>query len=211
MATSGVLLFARGEASCNLLSEQFRQRAVSKTYIAEVFGSISSEEFEIAVPLRADYINRPRQVVDEKEGKPSHTVGKVLCRRSKEGHASTVVALTPLTGRTHQLRLHMAHMGHAILGDDLYASPLGLEAGRGRLHLHAHKLSFRHPFQADQEYRVKASCPFYVAGDDDDNEGVVITSCIKRKLDENQQDEDDEGSGEFIEVVGEEVSRDPSS
>lgn len=162
MSTSGILLFARNEHACNEFGKLFRDRVISKTYLAEVLGHIHEEEFEITAPMRSDYVNRPRQVVDMEEGKPSVTRGRVLEHRRAEGGevSSTVVELTPLTGRTHQLRVHMAHMGFPILGDDLYAPPLAMERSLGRLHLHAYKLEFVHPYTG-AAYCIESACAFY--------------------------------------------------
>ena len=182
MATSGALLFARSEETCNLLAKQFRDRSVGKVYLAEVLGRVKDPQFEINVPIRADIDNRPRQVVDFVQGKASVTIGRVLEYRMKpviDEHGSnvtsTVVELVPLTGRTHQLRLHLSHFGHPILGDDLYSSQLAQDISEGRLHLHAYKLVFSHPYD-EREYTVLTKCPFYESGDDE----VRISN--KRKL-----------------------------
>ena len=134
-ATSGLLLFARGVAAQRELSADFAGRRVRKRYVAVVAGRLEGEGL-IDLPLAADWPNRPRQRVDPDRGKASQTHWRVL---GHEG-AHTRVALEPLTGRTHQLRVHLAHLGHAILGDALYAPPEAAGASH-RLLLHASELT----------------------------------------------------------------------
>jgi tRNA pseudouridine32 synthase/23S rRNA pseudouridine746 synthase len=133
-ATSGLLLFARGPEAQRELSADFAGRLVGKTYVAVVAGRLEGEGL-IDLPLGADWPNRPRQQVDLEHGKPSQTRWRVLAYEA--GH--TRVALEPLTGRSHQLRVHLAHLGHAILGDALYAAP-AIAAASPRLLLHASEL-----------------------------------------------------------------------
>ena len=133
-ATSGLLLFARGIDAQRELSADFAERRVDKLYVAVVAGHLEGEDL-IDLPVGADWPNRPRQQVDPEHGKPSQTRWRVLAH---EG-AHTRVALEPLTGRTHQLRVHLAAIGHAIVGDTLYAEP-GLAAASPRLLLHASEL-----------------------------------------------------------------------
>jgi tRNA pseudouridine32 synthase/23S rRNA pseudouridine746 synthase len=193
MSTSGILLFARGEESCNLLSKQFRDRVVSKVYIAEVLGKLEEKEFEISVPIRGDFDNRPRQIVDLELGKPSVTKVRVLEYRTRlskndgslQEISTTVVELVPLTGRTHQLRLHMSHIGFPILGDDLYSSQLAQEIADNRLHLHAHKLVFFHPY-LEREYSITAKCSFYDTICEEDQ--VIVSN--KRKIVAVDEDQD---------------------
>lgn len=137
MATSGLMVFARGMAMQRRLSQMFREREVSKRYIAVVSGNLKQEAGEIALPLICDWPNRPKQMVDHTLGKPSLTRYRLL---GLEG-ANSRVELEPVTGRTHQLRLHMAAIGHPILGDSLY----GVESSALRLLLHAVSLDFVHP------------------------------------------------------------------
>lgn len=136
MATSGLLVFARGLEMQRHLSELFRERLVSKQYIAQVAGRIDSGE--INLPLGADWPNRPRQKVDIESGKPSLTRYRLLSYCASTD--TSFVALEPLTGRTHQLRVHLSAIGHPIIGDALYG---GRPAGR--LMLHAGMLAFAHP------------------------------------------------------------------
>jgi len=132
--TSGLLLFARGATAQRELSADFAERRVGKVYVAVVAGPLEGEGL-IDLPLGADWPNRPRKQVDLARGKPSQTRWRVLAREGLH----TRVRLEPLTGRSHQLRVHMAHLGHAILGDTLYAAP-DLAAASPRLLLHANEL-----------------------------------------------------------------------
>lgn len=138
MGTSGLMLLARGPEMQRRLNAAFEQRAVGKRYVAVVEGVVDEEEGRIAAPLGADWPNRPRQIVDLVHGKPSLTYWQVMER----GPATTRLSLSPVTGRSHQLRVHLQHIGHPIRGDELYA-PLPLNAER--LLLHAAEISFAHP------------------------------------------------------------------
>ena len=133
-ATSGLLLFARGLEAQRQIGADFAGRRVGKIYVAVVAGHLEGEGL-IDLPVGADWPNRPRQQVDLSRGKPSQTHWRVL------GHDgdTTRIRLEPLTGRTHQLRVHLAHLGHAILGDALYAAP-ATAAASSRLLLHASEL-----------------------------------------------------------------------
>ncbi len=146
-ATSGLLLFARGLEAQRELSADFAERRVGKLYVAVVAGHLQGEGL-IDLPLGADWPNRPRQQVDLEHGKPSQTRWRVLAHEA--GH--TRVALEPLTGRSHQLRVHLAHLGHAILGDSLYATP-DVAAAAPRLLLHASELHIAgHHFLCPPEF-----------------------------------------------------------
>jgi tRNA pseudouridine32 synthase/23S rRNA pseudouridine746 synthase len=138
--TSGLLVMALTSHATSDLNRQFRERLVDKVYVAEVWGQMETDDGEIDLPMRSDPFNRPLQVVDHDKGKPALTRFRVLERRG----ASTLVALHPVTGRSHQLRVHLASLGHAILGCDLYASEAAFAAAE-RLCLHASELSFSHP------------------------------------------------------------------
>ncbi len=137
MATSGLMIFARGLQMQRRLSELFRDRFVTKRYVAVVAGTVQAATGEVNLPIAADWPNRPLRRIDAKTGKPSLTRYRVLAQ-----HADTTrVELTPVTGRTHQLRVHMAAIGHPILGDALYGDP----ASAPRLLLHALSLDLPHP------------------------------------------------------------------
>jgi tRNA pseudouridine32 synthase/23S rRNA pseudouridine746 synthase len=140
MATSGLLVFARSRAAQGALGAAFAQRSVAKHYVAVVAGVIARDDGEIDLPLIADWPNRPLQKVDHTIGKPSLTRYRVIAREPDR----TRVALEPLTGRSHQLRVHLRALGHPIVGDALYAPP-DIAAQAPRLLLHAHTLAFVHP------------------------------------------------------------------
>ena len=142
MATSGLWLMARGAAAQSRLSRAFANREVSKRYVAVVAGLVGADTGEIDLPLAADWPNRPRRIVDAKNGKPSMTRWQVLERDAQAG--TTRVQLEPVTGRSHQLRVHLQAIGHPILGDALYAPPEVLQLAP-RLLLHASELQFAHP------------------------------------------------------------------
>jgi tRNA pseudouridine32 synthase/23S rRNA pseudouridine746 synthase len=151
MATSGLMVIARGPDIQRKLSQAFELREVSKTYEAVVSGvlqtntaNVADDWQDIQIPLLIDWPNRPKSKVDWEHGKPSHTQWRVM---SSDLENATRVALKPITGRTHQLRLHMMAIGHAILGDALYASP-EIQAKSNRLLLHARDLQFKHPVTA---------------------------------------------------------------
>jgi tRNA pseudouridine32 synthase / 23S rRNA pseudouridine746 synthase len=137
-ATSGLMVLARSKAHESHLSRQFQQRSVTKHYIAVVDGLLAQDDGDITLPLLADWPNRPRQKVDHDSGKPSHTSYRVLERDTLT--TTTRVLLTPHTGRSHQLRVHLLSLGHPIVGDTLYGS-----RPAPRLMLHATHLGFTHP------------------------------------------------------------------
>jgi tRNA pseudouridine32 synthase / 23S rRNA pseudouridine746 synthase len=140
--TSGVILLAFDAEAHRELSRQFHDREVSKTYIAIVDGLVQGESGVINLPMRKDMDprNAPRQVIDHAEGRPAVTQWWVTERLADR----TRLLLKPVTGRSHQLRLHLKTIGHAILGDDLYASERVLRMA-DRLMLHAQSLTIVHP------------------------------------------------------------------
>ena len=147
MATSGLLLMARTPDVQRALSHAFAQREVEKHYQAIVQGCMSAPESQggwgdIELPIAADWERRPLRVIDHERGKASHTRWRVLAM--DEAAQTTRLELSPITGRTHQLRLHLAAIGHAILGDALYADA-SVQARAPRLLLHATRLAFAHP------------------------------------------------------------------
>lgn len=155
-STSGLLVFARGLAAQRALGRAFEQRAVDKRYVAVVDGLMAEDQGLIDLPLAADWPNRPRQQVDTARGKPAQTRWRVLARDADA--MTTRVELTPLTGRTHQLRVHLLAIGHAILGDALYATPAVL-ARSPRLLLHAERLRLPHPARGEP-LEIEAATPF---------------------------------------------------
>ncbi len=143
MATSGLMVFARGGEVHRTLSKVFAERQVSKRYIAVLAGELIGDG-EVDLPLITDWPNRPRQMVNHDIGKPSLTRWRVI----GEGQGTTRVELEPVTGRSHQLRVHMMAIGHPILGDVFYASP-EIERLSPRLLLHAERLSLPHPVSGE--------------------------------------------------------------
>ena len=147
METSGVFLMAKGKAMQRELGLLFQQREVSKRYVAVVDGRVEQALGCVDLPLITDWPNRPRQIVDHRNGKPSRTRYRVLRRNIEEN--TTRVELEPQTGRTHQLRVHMQSLGHAIIGDRLYADR-EVCGKSSRLLLHAQSLSFTHPLTGER-------------------------------------------------------------
>ena len=151
--TSGVVMLARSEEAQSAAARQFEARRVTKTYIARIHGRLEPEIGDVNLPIRKDYENRPIHEVHP-DGKPSRTLWQV---ERYEGGV-TRVKLTPVTGRTHQLRVHMAYKNHPILGDRLYA-PDEVLAMANRLQLHAASIALRHPITGGG-VTFSADCPF---------------------------------------------------
>ncbi|MCF6217710.1 MAG: pseudouridine synthase [Gammaproteobacteria bacterium] len=156
MATSGILILARGKEAHRLLSHAFQTRCVEKQYTALIAGRPDAESGEINLPLICDWPNRPRQKVDHEAGKPSLTRYHSLSY--DETLEATRVALSPVTGRSHQLRVHMLSLGHPILGDSLYAPP-DIKMKVPRLQLHANELVIQHPTSRER-LRLSSEPPF---------------------------------------------------
>lgn len=159
LATSGVIVMAKTIEANRALSRQFQQRMVSKTYDAIIEGVPDEQSGRVDLPLICDWPNRPRQIVDHQTGKSSQTDWTALRAQSVRGQAGTRVCLRPLTGRSHQLRVHMAEIGHPIFGDRFYASDAGAGAS-DRLLLHARSLTLFHPENSAQVLSFEAPCPF---------------------------------------------------
>lgn len=147
MATSGIMLLALNADSHRQLGALFENRQVDKTYIAVVSGLLSQDKGEIDAPLICDWPNRPRQMIDYERGKHARTVFHVIDRDAVNN--TTRVELKPLTGRSHQLRVHMLSIGHPVVGDELY-NAADNNAGYTRMLLHASGLCFRHPRSDDK-------------------------------------------------------------
>ena len=140
MATSGLVLLARNKTAQAQLSQAFAQRQVHKRYSAIAAGALHTKGWQqVDAPLRCDWEQRPRQMVDPLAGKPSTTRWQVLDTLPD----ATRVALEPITGRSHQLRVHLLALGHPILGDTLYQGDAA--ATFHRLMLHACHLALPHP------------------------------------------------------------------
>lgn len=145
MDTSGIMIMARNKDTQRNLGLQFEQRKTQKTYTARVWGHIQNETDRIDLPLRCDWDRRPLQMVCYEHGKPAQTDYKVIGRDIDENGAKTTrVELSPITGRSHQLRVHMAQIGHPIVGDCFYA-PEEAFSFAPRLLLHAQELTVHHP------------------------------------------------------------------
>ena len=151
--TSGVMIFARSKAAQGFLGQEFEKRRSEKTYIARLWGRLTPAAGRVDLPLCTDWPNRPRQKVDHENGRAAQTDWQVL---GYEGD-TTRVALHPLTGRSHQLRVHMLAIGHPILGDPIYATGAALDFPR--LMLHAQNLSLHHP-ETKEFVTFSTACPF---------------------------------------------------
>lgn len=154
MATSGIVLMALTHEAQKHLNLQFEKRQTEKHYIARVEGSVGAHCGRVELPMRCDWPNRPKQMVCFEHGKHALTAFEVIAREAD----ATRVRLKPITGRSHQLRVHMQWLGHPILGDKFYASSTGFAAA-SRLQLHAAWLKFRHPVN-QQWLEFQSKCPF---------------------------------------------------
>ncbi|MDD3934703.1 RluA family pseudouridine synthase [Rhodoferax sp.] len=144
MATSGLLVMARGALAQRVLNDAFAKRQVHKRYVAIVDGLLTPPATDwgvIDLPIWLDWPNRPKRIIDA-QGKPSRTRWRVLSQNVKE--QTTRLELEPVTGRSHQLRVHLQALQHPILGDALYGMPASLSEAN-RLLLHATRLELTHP------------------------------------------------------------------
>ncbi len=155
MCTSGLVIMAMNAQAHRNLGLQFERRKTQKTYIAIVWGHIEDDTGTVELPLICDWPNRPLQMVDFESGKAAQTNWEVLERM---GNNMTRVALYPITGRTHQLRVHMAEIGHPIVGDEFYAHDQAYAASEWLL-LHAHKLMVHHP-EDGRQILFESECPY---------------------------------------------------
>ncbi|MFP4404677.1 RluA family pseudouridine synthase [Rhodosalinus sp.] len=137
--TSGVMVFALTHPAQRNLGLQFERRKVRKTYVARLWGDLPQDSGEVDLPLIVDWPNRPKQKVCHETGKPALTRWRVQRRAPGE----TRVKLMPHTGRSHQLRVHMAALGHPVLGDPFYAE--GPARQHPRMMLHSEELRLHHP------------------------------------------------------------------
>lgn len=163
MGTSGLMLMAHNVVAQRMLNEAFAQRRVKKRYEAVVEGVVAPPATdpddtwqEINLPIALDWPNRPRRVIDLVLGKPSQTSWQVMSVDLASG--TSRLRLEPLTGRSHQLRLHLMAIGHPILGDPLYA-PASVATKSNRLLLHATTLELTHPV-SHQCMRFVSAAPF---------------------------------------------------
>lgn len=151
--TSGVIVFARTKQAQGFLGQEFEKRRAQKTYIARLRGRVEDDSGTVDLPLGSDWEYRPRQKVDHDRGRPAVTDWQVIGRSDTE----TRVRLTPHTGRSHQLRVHMLALGHPILGDQIYAAETTKD--HPRLMLHAETLSLHHPATGER-IAFTAPAPF---------------------------------------------------
>ncbi|MBQ5730836.1 MAG: RNA pseudouridine synthase [Bacteroidaceae bacterium] len=143
MSTSGILVAAKGIEAFKAMQSLFARRLVQKSYMALLSAVPKNKEGQISLPLLPDYMHRPRQMVDVANGKEAVTLYSIVSTCDNNGKVCAVAQLQPLTGRTHQLRVHCAHilgLGTPIVGDELYGLP------DKRLMLHASQIAFEHPF-----------------------------------------------------------------
>ncbi|EKE87483.1 pseudouridine synthase [Idiomarina xiamenensis] len=152
MATSGIMLLTLGKAAQSHVARQFQQRQVSKLYTAEVWGKPPADSGFIDLAMRCDWPNRPRQMLDLVAGKSAQTLYRVIAKTAAQRYR---LQLSPYTGRSHQLRVHMQALGCAIVGDKFYACADGYAAAP-RLHLHATELHLHHP---RSEQPISFYCP----------------------------------------------------
>ncbi|MBK0064932.1 MULTISPECIES: pseudouridine synthase [unclassified Acinetobacter] len=155
MATSGLLMFAKHRQAEIAMGKIFQARTIKKYYVALVQGQIVDKGC-VDVPLITDWPNRPKQKVDYEQGKHAKTLYQLL-DYDHENQCSRIL-LEPVTGRSHQLRVHMQHLGHPILGDKLY-HPTPFACALQRMALHATSLTFTQPF-SEVEVQLEIKAPF---------------------------------------------------
>ncbi len=155
MDTSGLMVLAKNKRAESALKKQFQYRLTHKVYYARVWGHVEQSEGVLEFPLICDWENRPRQKVCFETGKPSKTLFQV----AKYEEKTTIVRLLPVTGRSHQLRVHMQALGHPIVGDEFYSEGEAFSCS-DRLALHAAELSFYHP-RSHWLRSIFVPCDFY--------------------------------------------------
>ena len=149
--TSGIMVIPLNKPTHAHISRQFQQREVQKTYIAMVFGEVKDDCGEVDLPIVCDWERRPRQKICHENGRAALTRYEVLERKGDRSR----MLLKPVTGRSHQLRIHMRELGHPILGCDMYAHETALGMA-DRLMLHATTLEFTHPTTGEW---LRGECP----------------------------------------------------
>lgn len=160
MDTSGIMIVALHKDAHRALSIQFQDRQVDKTYYALCQGRCSLMQGHVQLPMRCDWDRRPKQIIDFIHGRHAQTHWQVI----EQGTSFFSVKLNPITGRSHQLRLHMRSLGHPILGDVLYADKIGSQRTT-RLMLHASEIEFTHP-RTLQPITIKCAPDFSITGID---------------------------------------------
>ena len=151
--TSGAMVFALSANAQRHLGLQFEKRQIKKTYVARVWGQIEADTGTVDLPIIVDWPNRPKQMICHDTGRAAVTDWQVINRDRGE----TRVKLSPKTGRSHQLRIHMLALGHPILGDPFYGTLESQEAIR--LMLHSHRQRLRHP-DGGEMMDFRAKLPF---------------------------------------------------
>ena len=149
--TSGIMVIPLNKPAHAHISRQFQERKVEKSYLAIAYGNIPDDEGEIDLPIAVDWENRPKQIICAERGKNALTRYQVLSREEDR----TRVLLRPVTGRSHQLRIHLRELGHPILGCDMYAHEEALKMSP-RLMLHATEIGFQHPSTGEW---LSGDCP----------------------------------------------------
>jgi tRNA pseudouridine32 synthase/23S rRNA pseudouridine746 synthase len=156
--TSGLIVMALSLDAQRALGRQFEARTIAKSYVAVVHGVPREERGLIDLPMRKDFDRPPRHMIDHVHGRPAQTEWRVIERGDNLQGDRCRLELHPITGRSHQLRLHLASIGHPILGDPLYAHEEAL-AMAPRLLLHAQWLTLDHP-QTGERVTWRSACPF---------------------------------------------------
>ena len=151
--TSGILVIPLQKTVHSHISRQFQERKVDKEYTAEVYGIMKENQGSINLPIARDWENRPKQIICHERGKAALTHWEVIQRFPSLN--KTRVKLKPVTGRSHQLRIHLSEIGHPVLGCDMYAHTEALMKS-DRLMLHATFLSFTHPTSTK---KISGYCP----------------------------------------------------
>lgn len=151
--TSGIMVVPLNKATHSHISRQFQERRVHKTYQAVVYGSVENDEGSVELPIKTDWENRPLQKICHQNGKHALTNYNVM-KRDPDNNCTRLL-LKPVTGRSHQLRIHMREIDHPILGCDMYAHKEALSMA-SRLMLHATSLEFEHPSSGE---KVLGNCP----------------------------------------------------
>ena len=152
MATSGIIMFALNKEMQKAMGHLFEKKLIYKQYLAKVHGVLKDIKGSINQPLITDWVNRPKQKIDYKNGKASQTRFTLISTTSDN---NSFVNLEPVTGRSHQLRVHMSSIGHAILGDELYGTYQTRNEST-RLLLHAERISFIDPLT---NLKINIHCP----------------------------------------------------
>ncbi len=144
MDTSGIIIFARTNTAQRELSKQFEKREIKKTYLARIWGIPKHSKGTIEFPIISDINNRPKQMICYKNGKRSKTEWELKKSFSQDNNFFSDLIVRPITGRSHQIRIHLSSLGYPILGDSLYAHSKAFNAS-SRLLLHSKTIEITHP------------------------------------------------------------------